>query len=103
MRTELEAKALLKCPDESRQIAYVVISLEGQVQRDGKWQDFVKSAEVAQDIRLPADYEFVIPIVLHVPEDAVYTQEGGVWRLKARAAVDSGIDQRAEAQFEVKP
>ncbi len=100
---ELEAWATLHCPKKAREINYVVISLEGQVQRDGQWQDFVKSAEVAQDIKLPADYEFVIPIVLHIPEDAVYTQEGGHWCLKARAAVDSAIDPRAEINFEVRP
>ncbi len=100
---ELEARAVLHCPDKSRGIDYVAISLEGQVQRDGEWQDFVKTAEVAQDIRLPANYEFVIPIVLHIPEDAVYTQEGGHWRLKARAVVDSAVDPRAEANFDVSP
>lgn len=100
---ELEARAKLHCPNQARKVDFVAISLEGQIQRDGEWQDFVKSAEVAQDIRLPADYEFVIPIVLHIPEDAVYTQEGGMWRLKAHAAIDSAINPRAEAQFEVKP
>ncbi len=100
---ELEAKATLKCPQKARSIDYVAISLEGQVQRDGQWQDFVKTAEVAQDIRLPADYEFVIPIVLHIPEDAVYTQDGAHWRLKAKAAVDTTIDPRAEVSFEVRP
>lgn len=100
---ELEARATLHCPDKARQIDYVVISIEGQVQRDGKWQDFVKSAEVAQDIVLPADYEFVIPIVLHIPEDAVYTQEGGHWHLKARAVVNTTVDPRAEMAFEVRP
>lgn len=100
---ELEVRATLHCPEKARDIDYVAISLEGQVQRDGKWQDFVKTAEVAQDIRLPADYEFVIPIVLHIPEDAVYTQEGGHWSLKARAVVDTAIDPRAEASFEVRP
>ncbi|QDG50022.1 hypothetical protein FIV42_04480 [Persicimonas caeni] len=100
---ELEAWATLHCPKKAREINYVTISLEGQVQRDGEWQDFVKTAEVAQDIKLPADYEFVIPIVLHIPEDAVYTQEGGHWILKARAAVDKTIDPRAEVSFEVRP
>lgn len=100
---ELEAWATLHCPKKAREINYVAISLEGQVQRDGQWQEFVKTAEVAQDIKLPADYEFVIPIVLHIPEDAVYTQEGGHWKLKARAAVDKTIDPRAEIGFEVRP
>jgi sporulation-control protein spo0M len=100
---ELEARATLHCPDKARQIDYVAISIEGQVQRDGEWQDFVKSAEVAQDIVLPADYEFVIPIVLHIPEDAVYTHEGGHWNLKARAVVDTAVDPRAEVSFEVRP
>lgn len=100
---ELEARALLQCPKKAREIDYVVISLQGQVQRDGQWEDFVKTAEVAQDIRLPASYEFVIPIVLHIPEDAVYSQEGGHWRIKARAVVDSALDPRAEVSFEVRP
>ncbi|MFW5966092.1 MAG: hypothetical protein ACOCV2_01185 [Persicimonas sp.] len=100
---EVEARAVLNCPDKARAIGFVAISLEGQVQSDGEWSDFVKSAEVAQDIRLPANYEFVIPIVLHIPENAVYTQEGGHWSIKARASVDSALDPQAEAAFEVRP
>jgi hypothetical protein len=101
--SELEARATLMCPDKMRSVDYVAISLEGQVQRDGGWQDFVKTAEVAQDIQLPANYEFVIPIVLHIPEDAVYTQEGGHWRLKARAVLNTALDPKAEASFDVRP
>lgn len=100
---ELDARATLVCPEKMRRVDFVSISLEGQVQRDGKWQDFVKTAEVAQDIDLPANYEFVIPIVLHIPEDAVFTHEGGLWRLKARAVVSAAVDPRAEAAFEVRP
>lgn len=100
---ELEARATLLCPDRMRTVDYVAISLEGQVQRDGKWQDYSQTAEVAQEIELPANYEFVIPIVLYIPEDAVFSQEGGHWRLKARAVVNGAVDPKAEASFKVRP
>lgn len=100
---QLEARATLLCPEKMRAVDFVAISLQGQVQRDGEWQDFVQTAEVAQEIELPANYEFVIPIMLHIPEDAVFTQEGGLWRLKARAVIAGAVDPRAEVAFEVRP
>ena len=99
---QLEARALLLCPEKMRAVDYVAISLEGQVQRDGQWQDFVQTAEVAQEIELPANYEFVIPIMIHIPEDAVFTHEGGHWCLKARAVLAGAVDPRAEVAFKVR-
>ena len=99
----LSAQAVLRSPEKSRGVEYVMISVTGQVQRDGEWQDFVKSAEVAQDVRLPEDYEYVIPIVVQIPEDAVYTQDGAHWKISTRAHLENAIDPRAEAEFEVRP
>lgn len=100
---QLSAQAKLRSPDKSRALNYVRISVTGQVQRDGEWQDFVQTAEVAQEVRLPEDYEYVIPIVVHIPEDAVFTQDGAYWKVVSRASVDNGVDPKAEAQFEVRP
>lgn len=100
---QLSAQARLRSPEEPRELEYVVISVEGQVQRGGEWRDFVQTAEVAQGVSLPADYEYVIPIVVHIPADAVFTQDGGRWRVSARAAIDKAIDARAKSEFEVRP
>lgn len=98
---ELRAFAKLRSPEKDRQIDYLLISLKGQVQRDGKWRDFAQSAEVAQATTLPADHEFVVPIVILIPSDAVLTEDGGSWSLSARAFVDKTIDPRAELAIKV--
>jgi hypothetical protein len=98
---ELRARAVVRSPEKNRKIDYLLISLKGQVQRDGKWQDYVQSAEVAQDNALPADHEFVVPIVIRVPRDAVLTEDGGSWSIFARAYIDKTLDPRAESAFTV--
>lgn len=99
---ELRAYAKLRSPEKDRQIEYLLISLRGQVQREGKWRDFAQSAEVAQATTLPADHEFVVPIVVLIPADAVLSEDGGSWSLAARAFVDKTIDPRAEITIVVK-
>jgi hypothetical protein len=98
---ELRATAKLRSPDKDRQIEYLLISMKGLVQRDGKWREFTQSAEVAQATTLPADHEFVVPIVILIPADAVLTEDGGNWSLSARAFIDKTIDPRAEIGFAV--
>ena len=98
---ELRATARLRSPEKSRNIDYILINLDGQVQRDGKWKDFVQSAEVAQDTKLPADHEFIIPIVIVIPADAVLSEDGGHWSLQARAFIDRTLDPRGEQSFTV--
>lgn len=98
---ELRARVSVRAPGGERNIDYIQISLSGQVQRDGKWQDWVQSAEVAHDTKLPLDHEFVVPVVILVPQDAVLTEDGGMWLLYARAYLDRQVDPRAEASFEV--
>ena len=98
---EVKAELRVLSPNASRKIDYVLISLDGTVQRDSKWQPYVQSAEVAQDKLLPADHEFVIPVVIVVPEDAVLSEDGASWRIAARAYLDKKFDPRAEASFKV--
>jgi len=98
---EVRAHARVKSPTKSRTIDYLLISLQGTVQREGKWKDYVQSAEVAQDTALPADHEFVVPIVILIPADAVLTEDGATWSLYARAFLDKKVDPRAEVAFKV--
>lgn len=98
---EVKATMRLRSPGKARNIDYVLISLTGQVQREGKWKDYVQSAEVAQNTKLPEDTEFVVPIVILIPADAVLSEDGGNWSLQARAFIDRTLDPRAEAAFTV--
>jgi hypothetical protein len=100
---ELRATLRLRSPEKARNIDYILISLNGQVQRDGKWKDYVQSAEVAQNTQLPADHEFIVPIVIMIPADAVLTEDGGIWSLQGRAFIDRTLDPRAEETFSVVP
>ena len=52
---ELRGEVRVRSPQKRRNIDYVQISIKGQVQRDGKWKDWVQSAEVAQDTALPEE------------------------------------------------
>lgn len=98
---EIRAHARVRSPEKSRTIDYLLISLQGTVQREGKWKDYVQSAEVAQDTALPANHEFVVPIVILIPADAVLSEDGATWSVYARAFLDKKVDPRAERAFEV--
>ena len=98
---ELRAKVRVRSPEARRNIDYIQISLKGQVQRAGKWQDWVQSAEVAHDTALPEDHEFIVPVVVLVPIDAVLSEDGGHWSLFARAFLDKTVDPRADCPFRV--
>ena len=99
--SELRAEVHVRSPEKARTIDYVQISIKGQVQREGKWQNWVKSAEVAQDTQLPADHEFIVPVVVKIPPDAVLTEDNGQWSVYARAYLDKKFDPRAESPFRV--
>lgn len=98
---ELQASARVRWPNKTAKIDYLQISLKGQVQRDGKWQEYVQSAEVAHDKELPENHEFVVPIIIMIPEDAVLTEDGANWSIFARAFIGKSVDPRAEIPFEV--
>jgi hypothetical protein len=98
---EVRAKARLASPGKDRVVKHILISLTGQVQRDGQWQDYVQSAEVAHQTPLPAEKEFVVPIVVHIPRDAVLTEDGGTWSLFARAFIAKTSDPKDRAEFVV--
>lgn len=98
---ELRARIRVRSPDKRRMIDYMQISLKGTVQRDGKWKDWVQSAEVAHDTALPQDHEFVVPVVVLIPPDSVLSEDGAHWSVFARAYLDQTIDPRAECGFKV--
>ena len=98
---ELSANAKVRWPNKPGQIEYLQISLKGQVQRDDKWEDYVQSAEVAHDVSLLENHEFIVPIVIKIPSDAVLTEDGGNWSLYARAFIDKQFDPREEVGFHV--
>ena len=98
---EMRAEARVRWPHKAGKIEYLQISLKGQVQREGKWEEYVQSAEVAHDMELPENHEFIVPIVIIIPGDAVFTEDGATWSLYARAFIDKQFDPRAEVAFEV--
>lgn len=94
----IRARAIVRAPEESdRTLTCVTISLRGNIQRDGKWQDYAQRAEAAHNIPLPGGHEYIIPIVIKIPNEAVLTEDGGKWRLRAQAVVDQRFDPRDEA------
>ena len=91
------ATATVRAPEGvDRTLTCITFSLEGQVQREGRWQSYLQRAETAQEVPLPGGHEYVIPIVVKVPAEAVYSEDGAVWRLRAQAVVDRTIDPRDE-------
>ena len=98
---EVRAKARVASPGKDRRLDHLLISLTGQVQRDGKWRDYVQSAEVAHETPLLAEKEFVVPVVVHNPSDAVLSEDGGTWSLFARAYISKTSDPKDRAEFVV--
>lgn len=93
----IRARAIVRAPEgKDRTLTRVSINLRGQVQRDGQWQDYGEDANAAEDVPLPAGHEYVIPIVIKIPREAVLSEDGANWRLRAQAVVDRTIDPRDE-------
>ena len=97
----IHARARVRSPQADHRLDYLRITMKGQVQREGRWREYVQSAEVAHETDLPADHEYVVPIVIVIPADAVLTEDGGIWSLRAQAFIDRKLDPRAEAAFAV--
>ena len=98
----VRAKAVLSGPaDRDRTITRVELVLHGEIQEDGQWEDYEQGAEAARDVPLPGGHEYVIPIVLKIPHQAVLTEDGGNWRLRAVAVVDRTLDSHDEIAVEV--
>lgn len=98
---EVMARAVLRNPDEARQLDALVLGMSGQVQREGGWREYTESVEVGQGTQIAQGQELVVPIVIYIPEDAVLSEDGAEWQLEARAVLDKLIDPLAEASFEV--
>jgi hypothetical protein len=99
---QLQGRAILTTPEgRSRTLDYLRITLKGQVQQGTRWSDYEQSVDVAHDKSLPENHTYVVPIVINVPLDAVLTEDGASWRLRAQAFIDRTIDPRAEAHFAV--
>ncbi len=93
----VRAQATVTAPEgRDRTLTCVDMSLRGDVQRDGQWHDYECEAQAASDVPLPGGHEYVIPIVVKIPAEAVLTEDGGNWRLRAQAVVDRTIDPRDE-------
>ena len=91
------ARAIVCAPeDKDRTLTRITINIRGQIQRDGQWQDYSEDANAAEDVPLPAGHEYVIPIVIKIPHEAVLSEDGANWRLRAQAVVDKTIDPRDE-------
>lgn len=98
----IHAEARVRSPESGeRELTHITISLRGQVQREGKWQDYDQRAEVAHNTHLPGGHEFVVPIEVLIPLDAVLSEDGANWSLRAQAVVDRSVDPRAESTFNV--
>lgn len=99
---QLHAQAILTTPaGKQRTLEYLRLSLHGHIQENGRWRDYEQTVDVARDKSLPEDHRYVVPIVINVPLDAVLTEDGANWRLRAQAFIDRTIDPRAEAHFSV--
>lgn len=93
----LRAQAMLSSPEgKKRTLSCVRIELSGQIQAEGKWEEYSERAETAHHIPLPGGSQYVIPIVVKIPHRAVFSDDGAHWRLRAQAVVDRTLDPRDE-------
>ena len=58
-------------------------------------------AEFAQNTSLPPNHELVIPVRLHIPEDAVLSEDGAKWGVEIRVVLNRSLDPRDRVSFEV--
>lgn len=100
---ELDASVKLRNSDSERTLDYLALTMSGQVQRDGTWQEYTEAAEVAQNMIIPPEHELVIPLKLFIPQDAVLSEDGASWSIQARGVLDRSLDPRDEAVFIVLP
>ena len=98
----VRARAVVRAPEgRDRTLTCVTIGLYGQIQTEDRWEDYAQRAEAAHDVPLPGGHEYVIPIVIKIPNNAVLSEDGANWRLRAQAVVDRTIDPRDEVQVTV--
>ncbi|MEM1346939.1 MAG: sporulation protein [Myxococcota bacterium] len=98
----LQAEITIKNDEaQVRAISYLVVGMRGSVQAEEGWRVYDETAEVAQGAELPAGHELVIPVVIHIPKDAVYTVDGASWVLEARVVLDRALDPREQIDFTV--
>ena len=98
----LRARVTVSAPEgKNYTLSCVTISLRGQVQRANKWESYAQRAEAAHEIPLPGGHEYVIPVVIKIPQEAVLSEDGGNWRLRCQALVDRSIDPRDEVAVNV--
>lgn len=98
----VRARAVLRAPEgKDRTITRVRMQLAGQVQSEGQWEEYEQTADAVNDVPLPGGHEYVIPIVIKIPHQAVFSEDGGNWRLRAEAVVDRSVTPRDEVVVEV--
>ncbi len=92
---------LIATNNKPRTLDYLDIRVNGQIQQDGRWNDYTLSAQIAKDTPLPPNKSFVVPIVLNIPNNAVLSEDGAKWTLRVQAIIDRTIDPRIETRFQV--
>lgn len=98
----IRARATVGAPEGvERKLTCIRLSLRGQIQDDGRWKEYDERAETAKNVPLPAGHEYVVPIVIKIPHNAVLSEDGAQWCLRAQAVVDRTIDPRDEAPVTV--
>ena len=98
----VRGSATIAAPEgKDRTVTRVTMELRGDIQRDGEWHEYEEVADAAEDVPLPGGHEYVIPIVIKIPHEAVLSEDGGNWRLRALAVVDRTIDPRDEVALTV--
>ena len=98
----VRAEATIRAPEgRDRTLTRVTMELRGDIQQDGQWRAYETTADAAEDVPLPGGHEYVIPIVIKIPHQAVLTEDGANWRLRATAVVDKTIDPREEVAITV--
>lgn len=98
---EIRGRIVIRTPEKSRMLNHLSVTLKGQIQRDETWQDYVRSAEVAHGTKLVEGHEFVVPVILRIPNRAVLTRDGAKWYIAARASIEHAIDPSGQATFTV--
>lgn len=97
----LTARVVLHNPERQRTLNYLVLHMEGTVQRDDKWRPYTETAEVGQNMVVGTNQALIFPVQLYIPEDAVLTEDGAAWSLSVRAVLDKALDPREQLDFSV--
>jgi hypothetical protein len=79
------------------------VEVAGQHEDGSSRRDLRLRTELCQSSTVPADYVMSIPVLFQSPEDAVFSQHGAEWLIRAELIPENKDTESASLRFRIIP